>query len=104
MLNQLRVDVETAKQLANGQTYTKHPMFALGCFYCVGTHQQCQIMNDENLRDGELFGKLDDLISRPIDSEVASNCQKDVEAQWKSISWVGCLCILQSKVLGPQQR
>ena len=65
------VDVETAKQFANGQTYTKHPMFALAYFYCVGTHPHSQIMNDENLGDNELFGKLDDLISSPIDSEVA---------------------------------
>jgi hypothetical protein len=68
MLNRLSNDVETVKQLANGQTYTKHPIFAMVYFYCVGAHPQCQIMNDENLSDVELFGKLDDLISSPIDS------------------------------------
>jgi hypothetical protein len=84
MLNRLSVDVETAKQLAIGQSYTKHPMLALAYFYCVGTHPHSQIMNDENLSDGELFGKLDDLISSPIDSEVASVCQKDVEANGRA--------------------
>ena len=68
MLNRLSNDVETVKQLANGQTYTEHPLFAMVYFYCVGAHPQCQIMKDENLSDVELFGKLDGLISSPIDS------------------------------------
>jgi hypothetical protein len=91
MLNCVSINVETVKRLANGQTYTKHPMFALAYFYCVGTHPQSHLMNDQFVSDDEVIAQLNDLISIPIDSEVASGCQKDVEMNGRaSAGLVAC--------------